>query len=388
MAIALNTTRTPSPCGSLTSASTSPVSTPPGLPTKPQPLYAGLGSEAKARAAVAAAFAQPLSAPKLLALYAAKRIIGFGSNGVVVAALCVATGRPVAVKVIYKNKPSLNTPPPAEVEVLKHLSATNYLLSYVEDWQDAIHFYVVTELFGSDWMAAMNSADSSDQLRPLNFRVAHNNTIVNISLPFSAGSSDLWAWSYAHRAHVFNTEGHSMLPLQPVKQIVKQVALGLAEMHRKGFYHGDIKIENVLVQSGGKVMGPQIRLADFGHSKHTSFGIKSYGTQEVSPPEFLADSPFSSEDIDGRAADIFALGMVLYVLLNDHGELPSAVKEVKAGRVGYERLASFRHGEYPLDDMTDLDADVWDLLFAMTRVDPTTRVSIHQVLAHPFFADV
>ncbi|KAJ3027650.1 UNVERIFIED_CONTAM: hypothetical protein HDU68_003408 [Siphonaria sp. JEL0065] len=391
ISLSMNNPRTPSPESPIVSRSATPttpnIKVPPGLATlststsKQKLLYSGLNSEDKARVAVVNAFKESM---QFLKTYQTKRIIGFGSNGIVLAATHGSTA--VAIKIIYKNKASVQASVPAEIEVLKHLSLnstpTSKLLIHIDDWQDVNHFYVVTELFGSDWLAATSAAEP-DHLHPLVFH-ANNTTIC---LPFSAGSSDLWAWSYAHRAHMFATEGHSMLPLYPVKTIVKQIAIALDEMHAKGFYHGDVKIENVLVQSGGK-LGPQTRLADFGHAKHASFGIKSYGTQEVSPPEFLSDSPFSSQEIDGRAADVFALGMVLYVLLRDNGELPSAVKEVKKGRVGYERLVSFRNGEYPLDDMTDLDEDAWDLLFAMTRINPTTRVSIHQVLSHPFFADV
>ncbi|KAJ3015828.1 UNVERIFIED_CONTAM: hypothetical protein HDU68_012556 [Siphonaria sp. JEL0065] len=388
----MNHPRTPSPEFPVVSRSATPttpnIKVPPGLAalstsaSKQKVLYANLNSEDKARLAVVNAFKE---STQFTTKYDAKRIIGFGSNGVVLAATHGSTV--VAIKIIYKNKASVHASTPAEIEVLKHLSlnsasTTSKLLKHIDDWQDVNHFYVVTELFGSDWLAA-TSAVEPDCLHPLVFRA--NNT--NISLPFSAGSSDLWAWSYAHRTHIFATEGHSMLPLHPVKAIVKQIAIALNEMHTKGFYHGDVKIENVLIQSGGK-LGPQTRLADFGHTKHASFGIKSYGTQEVSPPEFLSDSSFSSQEIDGRAADVFALGMVLYVLLNNHGELPSAVKEVKKGCVGYERLVSLRDGEYPLDDITDLDDEAWDLLFAMTRIDPTSRVTIHQVLSHPFFADV
>ncbi|KAJ3065578.1 hypothetical protein HDU98_011069 [Podochytrium sp. JEL0797] len=122
-------------------------------------------------------------------------------------------------------------------------------------------------------------------------------------------------------------------------------------MHLQGFYHGDVKIENVLVQSGGAA-GPQARLADFGNAKPVSL------------------------DLDGRAADVFALGLVLCVLLNNDDELPAAAKQVMAGSTGYKQLIAFRNGEYPLGEMTDLDQSVWDFLFVMTRMDPTQRASI------------
>ncbi|ORY46924.1 kinase-like protein [Rhizoclosmatium globosum] len=324
-----------------------------------KPLYSGLNSEAMARMAVYSAFTQ--SPNQLISKYKVQKIIGFGSNGVVLAAFFNAT--PVAIKIIYKSKTSTNAPVPAEIDILKQFgsnSASTHLLQYIEDWQDQSAFYVVTELHGADWLK--NTGSST--LRPVTFGLTHNNVFLRLSLPISTGSSDLWAWSYAHRAHMYATTGSPILPLEPVKKIVKQ-------------------IENILVGQNTSV-----RLADFGHAKHASLGIKHYGTLEVSAPEFLPDSHFVSGELDGRAADVFALGIVLFSLVNATGEVPSVVRQVLAGQVGYAALVSCDFGEYPLDEVPDLDEDGWDLLFAMTRVDPTTRVSITQVLAHPFFADV
>ncbi|KAJ3015826.1 UNVERIFIED_CONTAM: hypothetical protein HDU68_012554 [Siphonaria sp. JEL0065] len=343
-------------------------------------VYAGLGSEAMARVAVFHAYSQ--SPTQFLNRYSVQRVIGFGSNGVVFAATHGSIA--VAIKIIYKSKPSVQATLPAEVEILKHLnsdpSTSSHLLKYIEDWQDVNNFYVVTELFGSDWLS---SVSSEPEFKPISFPIQFNGSAISVSLPISAGSSDLWAWSYAHRAYMNQTEGHSFLPLMPVKQIVKQIGMALKEMHSKGFYHGDLKIENVLVRQSSQ--GPQVRLADFGHTKHTSFGIKAYGTAEVSAPEFLSDAPFGASTVDGRAADVFALGMLLYVLLSGDGLAPPTVQQVMKGKVGYSGLVSYNYGEYPLGDLPDLDDDAWELMFAMTRVDPTVRITVDQVLAHSFF---
>ncbi|KAI9334940.1 kinase-like domain-containing protein [Obelidium mucronatum] len=361
-------------------------------PLQQKSVYAGLGSEASARVAVFHAYTQ--STNYFLDKYKVQRIIGFGSNGVVLAAVTSKTAEAVAIKIIYKNKPSLNAQAPAEIEVLKHLntpsSATNnHLLRYMEDWQDINNCYLVTELFGSDWLSSINNSNTNEpEFKPITFSLQrHGITTTTVSLPVSAGSSDLWAWSYAHRAYMTKSEGHSFLPLAPVKQIVHQIALALKEMHSKGFYHGDLKIENVLVKQSAAAKGgaPEVRLADFGHTKHASVGIKAYGTAEVSAPEFLSDSPYASSALDGRAADVFALGMILYVLLSGDGLVPSTVGEVMKGKVGYSQLVSCNYGEYPLGDLPDLGEDAWELMFAMTRVDPGVRITVDQVLGHAFF---
>ncbi|ORY49090.1 kinase-like protein [Rhizoclosmatium globosum] len=213
-------------------------------------------------------------------------------------------------------------------------------------------------------------------------------------IPFSSGSSDLWAWSYATRAFMHETTagcGATLIPERAVKRIVVQVAQALKEMHGCGYFHGDVKIENVLVGYRDDCVddgcgGVEVRLADFGHVRHWMRGMDAYGTREVSPPEFL--SGFVGESpVDGRKADVFALGVLMFMLLSDEGQLPSAVRVFRAGGLGYESLLALHHGFYPLDDI-GLEPVPMSLLYAMTRVDPDTRYSIDDVLAHPYLADV
>ncbi|KAI8611215.1 kinase-like domain-containing protein [Chytriomyces sp. MP71] len=164
------------------------------------------------------------------------------------------------------------------------------------------------------------------------------------------------------------------------------MATGLCQIHAKGYYHGDMKIENCLVRSNpSNPDAPSIRLTDLGHCKPVSAPIASYGTQDVSPPEFLFDSPIPREQVDGRAADVFALGMCLYLLLNADGELPRAVNAIRARMVGYQDLLSRDEGRYPLDEIADLEESAWDLLYGMCRVNPAERLTIEQVLEHKWF---
>ncbi|KAJ3205481.1 Serine/threonine-protein kinase 33 [Entophlyctis luteolus] len=352
---------------------------------------APLSHESKARIAVVQAFAE--SPAKMMGTYCVKRIIGFGSNGVVLAASFKKS--PVAIKIIYKAQAAVtHTGLAAEVEAAKYLASSSsesssHLLKYVDDWKDARHFYLVTELFGSDWLAS----SPTEKLCPLNFKAIYANAVATICLPFHSGSSDLWAWAYAHRALVWEStqHRHTFLPINPIKRLIRQIAVALAQIHVRGFYHGDVKIENVLVQAGhsGTPRGgddlPQVRLADYGHANHVSCGMKVYGTREVSPPEFLRGSPYSWND--GRAADIFALGMVMYKLLHESGELPRIVQVAKSGVISYDALLKEDSGFLPLDGLRDVDEVAISLLDGMCMVDPARRLTVQHVLAHPWFSE-
>ncbi|KAJ3071270.1 Serine/threonine-protein kinase Kist, partial [Rhizoclosmatium hyalinum] len=154
------------------------------------------------------------------------------------------------------------------------------------------------------------------------------------------------------------------------------------------FYHGDVKCENILVSQVADLSSnthtTSIRLADFGHARPIYNGIESYGTRAISPPEFMEDSPFAPEELDGRCSDVFALGMVMFSLLNDAGDsAPSIPCESM-----YEALEVYDGGRYPISGISDLDQEGWDLLNAMCRVDPFQRITVRQVLNHSWLQDI
>ena len=94
-----------------------------------------------------------------------------------------------------------------------------------------------------------------------------------------------------------------------IDRIFNQVLPALAELHRHGIVHRDIKLENVLVRKDGLV-----KLSDLGLLKKldseglTQTGIL-LGTAQYLPPEYIK---FSNFDIRG---DIYAAGIMLYELL-------------------------------------------------------------------------
>ncbi|KAI8611361.1 kinase-like domain-containing protein [Chytriomyces sp. MP71] len=360
-------------------------------------LYAGLSAEEKARVAVMHSLSN--SPEMLLSQLPVLSILGFGSNGCVLAATDQTSGpstKKVAIKVIYKARVDsrvCSNETPAEIAILRQLSSkypTSSILRYITDWEDSHHFYLVTEIFGSNWLAVTSQKDrpQEDTLLPLVFNSFHNGITIPHHLEIHSGSADMWAWSYAHRMHLFHTEGHSMLPLHPIRLLLQKIAHSLSLVHREGFYHGDVKIENILVEACSSGTGPAIRLADFGHARPavTREGCLRYGTHAIAAPEFLRDSPYAPVQLDGRACDVFALGMVFYALLNEDGKLPPVVQRVHEGAVGYRGLLTADDGRYPIPQVPDLDAIGLDLLQGMLRVDPVQRLRIDEILTHAWFA--
>jgi len=98
----------------------------------------------------------------------------------------------------------------------------------------------------------------------------------------------------------------------------RQIAKALAAAHAAGIVHRDIKPENVLVRDDG-----YIKVLDFGVAR--LLPAEEASSEEVTPRateagtvlgtlRYMAPEQARGESVDG-AADVFALGLVLYELL-------------------------------------------------------------------------
>lgn len=94
-----------------------------------------------------------------------------------------------------------------------------------------------------------------------------------------------------------------------IKTLIYQTASGLAYMHRKGFFHRDMKPENLLVTKKNVV-----KIADFGLAREirSSPPYTDYiSTRWYRAPEILLRSTNYNSGVD-----IFALGCIMAELYN------------------------------------------------------------------------
>ena len=80
----------------------------------------------------------------------------------------------------------------------------------------------------------------------------------------------------AERAYEYLKEGRCM-PLEQVAKYMKEAARGLAEMHAKGWAHGDIKSDNFFLRANGEVA-----VGDFGSASKMSNSV--LGSHEIGIP--------------------------------------------------------------------------------------------------------
>lgn len=96
------------------------------------------------------------------------------------------------------------------------------------------------------------------------------------------------------------------------KLILRSLLRGLLHIHTKHrISHRDLKLENVLLTSDGRVV-----LADFGLSKaYNSVLLTRCGSEEYAAPEVIMGKPYEAEK-----ADVWSFGVVMFACLQ--GRLP------------------------------------------------------------------
>ena len=187
--------------------------------------------------------------------------IGQGAYATVKEAVHLASNKSVAIKIYDKIKfeePRRKERVVQEISILKKLDHEN-LVKFYDTFDSPKHLYLVMELIHG------KSLHQYLKMRPL-----------------------------------------KKLPESEAIKLFKQILSGVHCCHVRNVSHRDLKLENILLDETGK-----IRIIDFGFSVQTKGKLKTHsGT-----PSYMAPEVVSRKDYYGQPADIWALGVLLYVML-------------------------------------------------------------------------
>jgi len=104
------------------------------------------------------------------------------------------------------------------------------------------------------------------------------------------------------------------LPIGKAVSIARQVCEGLAEAHRVGVVHRDLKPQNVMIDRDGNA-----RIMDFGIARSMKAKGITGGNVMIGTPEYMSPEQVDGKEAD-RRSDIYSLGIVLFEMLT--GRLP------------------------------------------------------------------
>lgn len=162
---------------------------------------------------------------------------------------------------------------------------------------------------------------------------------------------------------------------EQARHYFRQLVEGVEYCHSKGVCHRDLKPENLLLDEAG-----DLKISDFGLSAlydgeaegesrsqllHTTCGTPNYVA-----PEVLADKGY-----DGRTADVWSIGVILYVLLAgflpfDEPTMTALFRKIQA--------ADFQYPSW-------FTPEVKSLLDKVLIADPKARITLREVKQDPWY---
>uniref|UniRef100_A0A061RN07 Sulfur stress regulator n=1 Tax=Tetraselmis sp. GSL018 TaxID=582737 RepID=A0A061RN07_9CHLO len=210
--------------------------------------------------------------------------------------------------------------------------------------------------------------------------LSHPNIVSFLDL-VKAGSFLGLVMEYVSGGELFSyvlDNGRPGLPESVARKFFQELIRAVDYMHSRGIVSRDIKLENALLT--GKTY-PLLKICDFGFSKNDDESIpkSKVGTPQYIPPEVIV-----SERYDGKKADIWSCGVILYAMLS--GQFPFQRLEDNelscAQRFGAvsERILNCTYSFPPW-----FSTDSMDLLSKVLVFNPDQRMSLEDIQHHPFF---
>ncbi|KAG0002437.1 hypothetical protein BGZ65_002628, partial [Modicella reniformis] len=288
--------------------------------------------------------------------YLITRYLGSGASGFVVAAKRVFDGREVAIKVIPHTADHIEGRVQKELDIMLRLKEHDNVIEFLE--------YFTSSLYGD--------IDPDDQ----------SNKDISYIVTEMGGFS-LFDFIELHK---------------PAQQKDASTRFkNIQELPRSSPPSMD---ENALISMDPATKTYRAKLCDFGHSKYlapgTPPGFAFYGTTVLAPPEMdknvaareqardpnrRSSSQTKKWDVfSGYEADVWALGLTLYTMIQ--GDLPKELMEADSTRAHRRTRASRTTFPFAMPD--NVDRDLQDLLKKMLAVDPTRRLTMSQVIKHPW----
>ncbi|XP_041059013.1 testis-specific serine/threonine-protein kinase 1-like [Carcharodon carcharias] len=164
------------------------------------------------------------------------------------------------------------------------------------------------------------------------------------------------------------------LPEEVSRKMFRQLALAVKHCHELDVVHRDLKCENLLLDKDFNV-----KLSDFGFAKRCSTDdqgrpllSKTFcGSAAYAAPEVLQGIPYQP-----KVYDVWSLGVILFIMVC--GSMPYDDSNIKR----MLRIQKEHRVDFPRSKV--VPADCKELIYRMLHPDTSKRLTIDEVLEHPW----
>ena len=258
-----------------------------------------------------------------IGFYKIKQKIGKGCFGKVYLAIQILTQLPVALKVISKSNiksKDSRQKIEKEVSILKKVNNHHSVIKLYEVFEDTNFVYMV-------------------------FEYLENGDLVQYF------------------------KKNPLLDEAELKIFFNKIVKGIEHLHKNNIIHRDIKLDNILLD---KNFNPKI--CDFGISSIMESGKRIFDTGGT--PAYLAPEVIKAEGGVGPKSDTWSLGILLYLL--NFGIVPFKASDMQ---VLYNKIIV---GNFKFPDQDYTSFELIDLIQSLIVVEVESRLSISEMLQHPW----
>lgn len=164
---------------------------------------------------------------------------------------------------------------------------------------------------------------------------------------------------------------HGAFPEYQAKAIFKQIVSAVDYLHTMNIAHRDLKPENILLEKDMTV-----KLADFGFSKETT-GNQLMKTK-CGSPIYTAPEIITQPEYDGKMADMWSLGVILFVMLTGKVPWESVTNETQL-------FFQIRTARYHIPE--NINRLAAKLIGELMTPQPEMRCTAKEVLTHPWLQE-
>lgn len=251
-----------------------------------------------------------------------KKLLGRGVNGPIYKWIN-ENKKEVVIKELSKSKPSFDhNKLLKEINILKMVKKYKSCITYVNMAEDELNYYIISE--------------------------------------------------YIPYEDLFDYNEENMLTLRDIKKIFKKICLAVKQLHDNNIAHLDLKLENIIYNRKKN----KIILIDFGYSSLTFEDITEHaGTLDYAAPEIFFKEPY-----DGKKADIWSLGVILYCLITGKvpfSDMSGIFSHVKSNVCNCNYNSELLANKYAID-----------LIKNIFILDACKRFNINQIIDHNFLSTV
>ncbi|KAG0787214.1 hypothetical protein G6F22_007389 [Rhizopus arrhizus] len=232
---------------------------------------------------------------------------------------------------------------------------------------------VAIKMISRSQLSASSITSKSVQRELAVLQLLHHPNLVDLRQVLQDTSYVYFVMEYCEGGELFHYLAQKgKLQEREARLLFIQLITALNWCHAHHISHRDLKPENILLDKDKQ----NLKIADFGMAAIQPFNTllkTSCGSPHYASPEIVRGKRYH-----GPATDVWSCGVILYAMVTGHlpfddEHMARLLAKIKTGR--YRNLPDY------------LSLDVKDLIRRMLVVDPQRRMTMPEILAHPWLTN-